>query len=630
MSARKKKRLFWVLGIVGFLLISATWFYNKFIRTDYGVTGEKIAGERWVPLLADPWTTAKLITSGERIGSVEIVYWKDGELRTLVDKPEQFQSRFGGMHWLEPANFLKPNYDFEVKHAERLDDFSVLRGDTRGIGLHAASLTLSYPDELQFYFDEYPKPFINKFGEVGKLEWELDLVNGENTITTTWKEVVIRDEILGLKTGYRLDFRTLSNSASQRFHKPELAVKGRQMDQHAIEAMAIALQSHYAPGTPPSPFANTNTRYSGHVFWDADMWLYPCLIFLDPDYAPDIPKYRLDRLKAAEENYDKWANDDYPIAMPGNPQGKKSLRVDPVLLRLNPAKYPWESKFDGTEGSPSETVFEEHISGDVAFMLDRAIAFGQVDQEQAEQAIMQVATYYQMRSSSRDDGRIGLDGVVSPSEWDIVNDDLYTNAIAAWTMSRASKHFQAKPFLPRDETTFLTFPGDKLKQYQQHAALLTVFPLQLPVAEAEAEEMLKRFQGKTYPKGPAMSLSIEATILARLGRADEALMVWRESWLRYGHPNLYQFREKPDGESYFMTGAAGCLNTVLYGFMGLRIDDYEPQDKAWKMPLKNGHWLSVEPHLPSEWDEITLKDVKILGKHYNFTATHKGFTADQV
>ncbi len=44
------------------------------------------------------------------------------------------------------------------------------------------------------------------------------------------------------------------------------------------------LQSAIHPdgGMSISPFGLSNQMYNGHVFWDADIWVFPALALLDP------------------------------------------------------------------------------------------------------------------------------------------------------------------------------------------------------------------------------------------------------------------------------------------------------------------------------------------------------------
>jgi trehalose/maltose hydrolase-like predicted phosphorylase len=53
----------------------------------------------------------------------------------------------------------------------------------------------------------------------------------------------------------------------------------------------------------------------------------------------------------------------------------------------------------------------------------------------------------------------------------------------------------------------------------------------------------------------------------------------------------------------FLTGAAGSLQAVLYGFAGLRLQD-SPK------PI-------FEPHLPPAWTGLTLRSFHWRGKRYH-------------
>jgi trehalose/maltose hydrolase-like predicted phosphorylase len=216
-----------------------------------------------------------------------------------------------------------------------------------------------------------------------------------------------------------------------------------------------------------------------------------------------------------------------------------------------------------------------------------------------------------------------LKGVMGPHER-IVNNDLYSNLIAQWILDGwNTKPGELRFKLPRDDTTFLTYDGDDLSTYQQASAVLAIYPLQYPEAEKEARLMMERFENKVTENGPAMSDSIHAVIRARLGEKQKAYDAWQRSWRRYTNHPLLLFSEKPKVErTYFVTGAAGCLQSVLYGFLGFRIDSQKDPAAAWSKPLLGGQFLTVKPNLPMNWKSVTLKNFTVLGKRYTLTATH--------
>jgi trehalose/maltose hydrolase-like predicted phosphorylase len=175
--------------------------------------------------------------------------------------------------------------------------------------------------------------------------------------------------------------------------------------------------------------------------------------------------------------------------------------------------------------------------------------------------------------------------------------------------------------LPKDSQSFLTYEGDPLRAYKQAAAVLTIYPLQYPPAEAQARVMMDRFADKVTKNGPAMSDAIHALIWARLGESEKAYTTWRDGWQPFTTSPLMLFSEKRSrARTYFTTGAGGCLQTVLYGFLGVRIDTKVLPGTQWSIPLENGRILSIKPNLPKAWNRITVRGLSILGQRYDVVA----------
>jgi trehalose/maltose hydrolase-like predicted phosphorylase len=121
-----------------------------------------------------------------------------------------------------------------------------------------------------------------------------------------------------------------------------------------------------------------------------------------------------------------------------------------------------------------------------------------------------------------------------------------------------------------------------------------------------------------------MSDSVHALIWARLGDTERAYSTWHESWKPFMTGPLDLFSEKRSKqESYFVTGAAGSLQTVLYGFLGIRIDSGNRSENVWSKPLLGDRVLSVAPHLPKAWKSVKLKNFTVLGRRYTLTATQR-------
>jgi hypothetical protein len=88
----------------------------------------------------------------------------------------------------------------------------------------------------------------------------------------------------------------------------DIVIDGPVEDQQAIRSWLFYLRSAIQPDSKMaiSPLGLSNDTYFGHVFWDADVWVFPALAFVDPEAARAIPNYRLERLAAARSNYSSW------------------------------------------------------------------------------------------------------------------------------------------------------------------------------------------------------------------------------------------------------------------------------------------------------------------------------------
>ncbi len=385
--------------------------------------------------------------------------------------------------------------------------------------------------------------------------------------------------------------------------KTDIEIEGPPEDQLAIRSFLFYLRSAIHPSgkMSVSPFSLSNRRYNGHVFWDADTWVFPALAFVDPMAARAISAYRLKRTNQGSG----W---EFPTAE---------------------IRYSWESSVTGNEVAPEQFRHEIHITGDVAFSLTQASALGLADSVTTDGIVRQAGAFYDRQANNGGDER-ELKDVLSPDENHFGNNDLYTNLLAQWCSDSGSWRGTRRFKLPHDGKTFLTYDSDPLRAYKQAAAVLAIYPLQYPTAEREARAMMERFADKVSPNGPAMSDSVHALIWARLGETDKAYATWRKSWQDFTRAPLMLFSEKRNqAETYFTTGAAGCLQTVLFGFLGFRVDTIKESGAQWSKKLNGGRWLSIRPNLPKAWKSVKFKNFCLLGKRYTLSATHNSVQVTQ-
>src|SRR5579862_1843752 len=286
--------------------------------------------------------------------------------------------------------------------------------------------------------------------------------------------------------------------------KSDIEIDGPVEDQQAVRSFLFYLRSAIDPNGKMSisPFGLSNTQYNGHVFWDADIWVFPALALIEPEEARAIANYRLETREGAIDN-------EINFRTPIKPH---ITEYEPYLLKREFPKYAWESSVTGRETIFGPSTNEEHINGDVPWMLGQAAALGLIQAQSFDQAVKGAAKYWMERSSALEDAinpelrsfkplsggenRV-IERVMSPDESHIGDNDLYTNLLAQWCVNGGNWERRVPPGdtggmpvkthgrdahatfkLPRDKISFLTYDDDPVRSYKQAAAVLSIYPLQ--------------------------------------------------------------------------------------------------------------------------------------------------------
>lgn len=389
--------------------------------------------------------------------------------------------------------------------------------------------------------------------------------------------------------------------------KTDIEIDGPLEDQQAVRSFMFYLQSAIHPGGKKSisPFALSDQQYNGHVFWDADIWVFPALAFIRPDAAAEIARYRLAMVPQAKRN---------------EPTG--GLR------------FPWESSVTGKETAPGMSREELHITGSALFALKQARALDLISPSEyrANGDLIKLGAQMYLGRAVKTARGLELQKVMSPDESHIGDNDLYTNLLAQWLADGGKFNMSAKGdrfALPKDGQSFLTYDEDRLRGYKQAAAVLSIYPLQYPPAESQAKVMMERFESKVIQNGPAMTDAVHAVIHARTGDTEKAYVAWKKAWEPFTRHPLMLFSEKRRAnKTYFTTGSGGALQSVLFGFLGFRIDwAMGPQAKqtqntyGYVFPLAEGAQLRIRPSLPKAWKKVTFRNFWLNGKQMVLTAT---------
>ena len=386
----------------------------------------------------------------------------------------------------------------------------------------------------------------------------------------------------------------------------DIEIEGDAEAQQVVRACLFQLLSSIREenGTGVPPMGLSANAFSGHVFWDMDSWMLPALLPQHPELARAMLEYRYRTLDGARANAAKES-------LPG-------------------ASYAWESGSTGREAlQGGDFVHGRHVSGDVALALKQYYA-ATGDREWLKSRAWPIlkATADNWVARAQPDGSGGLTfkrvttpdelaGRVDRSAWTQhvarVNLEFATEAAGLAGQAANPKWAQTAKKLGylRDPQTKLILPYQGFKdstKAKQADLLLVAFPGEERLGQEELAKTYDYYAPKVIANGPAMTDAIHAVVAARLGRDDEALKRFRESYRPFVRPPYHVFSEKRTRDNLaFHTGAAGVIEAVLYGFAGVHAEtDPSQADRP-----------RLEPHVPAEWKALRLHGVQWHGKSWD-------------
>ena len=350
-----------------------------------------------------------------------------------------------------------------------------------------------------------------------------------------------------------------------------------------------------------SPAGLSSNGYDGHIFWDADTWMFPSLLAQHPDLAEAMEAYRSNRLSEA-----------YQHARETGARG---------------ARFPWESALTGTEQIPppvsvnSEGLYEQHITADIALAQwqyylstgDRAWL-----RYRGWPVISGAAAFWASRATPDGHGGMVIRHVTGPDEENPdVSDEAYTQAGARTTLLDAVAaahrlHKQAPAAwtriadrldVPVTDGIHPEFSGYRDQLVKQSDVTMLQYPWAFPMSRAVAVADLDFYQPREDPGGPSMDDAIAAidSSALRIPGCQSYVYVLR-SYQPFIRDPFHQFSETRSGGAFtFMTGIGGFLQEFLYGFSGMR----------WQA----GN-LHLAPSLSGSLGTITLHDLAWHGRRF--------------
>jgi len=409
-----------------------------------------------------------------------------------------------------------------------------------------------------------------------------------------------------LAAGYTATLET-HRAAWRRLWQTDIVVDGDPELQRVLHAMQFYLMASIREGTSESipPMGLSTAGYYGHVFWDADTWMFPALLVLHPDLARSMVMFRHRALPAAERN--------------ARTNGYRG------------AMYPWESDELGVETTPrfawQNALYENHITGDVALaQWQYYLATGDSTwlARYGEPVLRATANFWASRATfNAAKQRYDITHIVSVDEGLIgIGNDTYTNAVARKNLQLAtlasSRVGRAPDTLWGRVAAGLYIPYDSAGQYHPtyegapeakrgSVVPLLAFPLGLPMSDtAKRNDIESAIRLMIKEGGGAMMTeTLYPVIAAELGERALVDTLLPLSYQGHVRPPFYALAETPRNDAVnFLTGAGGFLQQVIYGYTGLRITD-------------EGLRPVYRPVLPSAITRLMLKHVSVRGKTFD-------------
>lgn len=371
--------------------------------------------------------------------------------------------------------------------------------------------------------------------------------------------------------------------------------------------------------------------YKGAIFWDTETFMLPFFTLINPKYARNLIKYRINTLKGAIEK-------------------AKSFNYSGAF-------YAWESQEDGLEqcskynvsdpvtNEPIRTYFDEkqiHISGDVVLGIYRYVSITndyEILKEGAYEVIMECARFYMSRASYRDN-QYHFDDVIGPDEYhERINDNAFTNYLVYLNIDIALKYYDeyvkyvSNPISKKEleefkEKIYLTKANEKgiIEQFNGYFLLEDKYPSEVKMMAKDEKEYLgalamktktikqadvialmilmpeaglKRFEKENYcyylpftEHGSSLSSSMYSIAASEINECDTAYKFFRKSsGIDLGTDQKMYAGGIYIGGTHPASNAGAYLSVVL-GFAGLKFKENE---------------VELNPHLPPNIKHISFK-----------------------
>jgi trehalose/maltose hydrolase-like predicted phosphorylase len=402
-------------------------------------------------------------------------------------------------------------------------------------------------------------------------------------------------------------------AAWQRLWQTDILIDGDARAQQAVHSELYYLLSSSTVGTawPLGAWAMT-PGYAGHAFWDSDTWMFPALLLLHPQRAKSLVMFR-DRTLAPA-------------------QARAHER------HLEGAMFPWESDPEnGSEQTPHSAYIlgerEIHVNADIAIaQWQYYLATHDLDwlKTAGWPVIKNVAQFWTSRAIYVPERhRYEILHVTSVNEsYSDVPNDTFTNASASKALAVAASaavlvgehadprwaDIARRLYIPTGGTVEHHLKFDPSVQLDLNTHSDSTLFLSYPSLDLPMSMQLRRadYDTAVSPESQAhgisdsMGLEPRSVAAATLGDAAAAAAWFQDNFSGGTLKPPFNVRTETanNNTDYFITGSGGYIQTLVYGFTGLRIRE-------------QGLVEAYPPLLPADWKSLTLQNIAFRGQRYD-------------
>ena len=415
----------------------------------------------------------------------------------------------------------------------------------------------------------------------------------------------------------------------------DIEIDGNVQDQQGVRFSLFHLRQGNPERNNRSISANglTGDGYSGHVFWDTEMYMLPPYIYTQPETVRPLLEYRYSILDKARER---------AVQM----QGKGAL-------------FSWNSVKGEECGHVHEaSTAEYHLLSDIAYAIelyDRMSGDDEFTLGKGAEILFEMCRFLEDRGCCVDGKGFCLNVVCGPDEYGCgVNNNAYTNVMARAMFNYSAvvydrvvaaggapivsadevaawKKAAAEMYVPYDEESGLTPQDDsflemdpvdmdlipkntdirpmyhplnlwRMQVVKQADVVLLMFVHGELFSKEQKEKNYRYYEPKTN-HGSSLSPCMHSILASEIGDHADAYRFFRQTALM----DINDFKNNTGGGVHSAC-LGGCWMTVVNGFAGMR-------------DLPDG--LQFNPVLPEAWTRYSFPIV-YKGARFRVTVTQDG------